>query len=200
MFSFCGSSLTYMQITPIGSFTESMRWISTWISSARMHHICTCGVSSCRRLGGMIKDSGRCIRVGWISQTPVTMRGWSCLYPDGWVFIDGTRGQEKGSRWERCPVHGKTTNKIFTVIVLVDPSLNMTEIKDSTIKPQSSSINWSVKTGMTGCISVTFSLNKFLSILDMFFTLVVLLQTVNAAQAIGKHFMFYMYTAYCYYY
>lgn len=32
----------------------------------------------------------------------------------------------------------------------------------------------------------------------MFFTLVVLLQAVTTAQAIGKHVLFYMYTAFCF--
>lgn len=113
-------------------------------------------------LGRMIKDSGWCIRVGWISQTPVTMRGWSCLYPDGWVFIDG--GQENRRRGQGeidvLSIGRQQTNYLQS---LCYTSLIMTEITDSTIKPQSSSTNWSVKTGMTRCTSVIFSPNKILS-------------------------------------
>lgn len=73
----------------------------------------------------------------------------------------------------------------------------MTEITESTIKSQSSSTNCD-KTGMTGCTSVAFSLNSFSLPMDMLFTLVVLLQAVTTAQAIGKYTLFYIYTAYYY--
>ncbi len=92
-----------------------------------------------------------CIRVGWINQTNNERMVLSLSGHE-------TKGHEKRSRWDRCPVHGKTSNSHCAI----DPSFIMTEITESTIKSHSSSTNCD-KTGMTGSTSVAFSLNTFLS-------------------------------------